>query len=260
MKKQISLTITLLLTLGLASVRAQMGSPAGGPMADIMAKVFGTNLNFSANMEVKAKMMPKNDDILMSGKIFFANGNSRTEMDMTSMKGGKITPQTVAQLKSMGMDQMISISHPSEKVVYMIYPGLQAYAKMEMPDAKNVATNDFKVENTELGAETLDGHPCMKTKYTVTNGKTGQRLIMTSWNATDLNNCPIKIEQTAWTSSDSFEGSTTSMHFTDINPARPAANLFEPPAGFKAYDNMQTMMQTEMMKKMGGGMGAPPEN
>ncbi len=47
------------------------------------------------------------------------------------------------------------------------------------------------------------------------------------------------------------------MHFTDINLAKPDDSLFAPPSGFKAYDNMQTMMQTEMMKKM-GGMGSPP--
>jgi hypothetical protein len=258
MKKHLSVLVLLFLTLGLASVRAQLGTPGGGPMNDVMTKVFGTNLNFSANMEAQVKTMPKPEDISMSGKIYFANGNSRTEMDMTKMKGSNITPQVIAQLKSMGLDKLVSISQTGKKVIYVIYPGVQAYTKMNLPGADSVKTNDYTVETVELGKETLDGHPCVKNKYTVTNNKTGQRLVMTSWNATDLKNCPIKIEQSAWTSSDSFDGSITTMHLTDINLTKPDASLFEPPVGFKAYDDMQTMMQTEMMKKMGGGMGKPP--
>ena len=48
------------------------------------------------------------------------------------------------------------------------------------------------------------------------------------------------------------------MLFKNISFTKPAASLFEPPSGFTKYDSLQTMMQTEMMKKMGGGMGQPP--
>jgi len=50
---------------------------------------------------------------------------------------------------------------------------------------------------------------------------------------------------------DTFDGSTTTMHFHRHHLAKPDDSLFAPPSGFKAYDSMQTMMQTEMMKKMG---------
>jgi hypothetical protein len=35
------------------------------------------------------------------------------------------------------------------------------------------------------------------------------------------------------------------------------AASFNPPAGYTRYDTMQNMVQTEMMKKMGGGLGLP---
>jgi hypothetical protein len=129
---------------------------------------------------------------------------------------------------------------------------------MEIPDAKKTATNDFKIENTKLGQETVDGHPCDKTQYTVNNTRTGQRLLMTSWNATDLKNIPIKIEQSAWSNTDSYAGTSTTMHFRNISLTKPDASLFEPPSDYKKYDNIQTMVQSEMMKKMGGMMGRPP--
>jgi hypothetical protein len=48
------------------------------------------------------------------------------------------------------------------------------------------------------------------------------------------------------------------MLFKNVSLAKPAASLFDPPADFKKYDSVQQMMQQEMMKRMGGGMGMPP--
>jgi len=259
--KKLTLLVTIIsLCLGLLPASAQFGQTAGGgsPMDDALSRVFGTNLNFSAAMETQIKMMPQQENITMSGKMYFANGNSRSELDMAQMKGGKIPPEAIAQMKAMGMDKVISISRADKKLLYMIYPGLLCYAQVVLPDAKTAQTNDFKVASTELGKETLDNHPCIKKQYTISNTKTGQRLILTTWNATDLNNSPIKIEQSAWSNTASAAGTSTTMHFTDINLTQPADSLFQPPAAYTKYDNLQTMMQTEMMKKMGGGMGKPP--
>jgi hypothetical protein len=49
------------------------------------------------------------------------------------------------------------------------------------------------------------------------------------------------------------------MLFKNVSLTKPAASLFDPPAGFKKYDNIQQLMQQEMMKRMGGGMGMPPK-
>jgi hypothetical protein len=251
MKKHLSICAFVLLCLGLLPARAQFGA-GGSPFDNVISKVFGTNLNFSADMEAEVKLLPKQQDISLGGKMYFSGGNSRSEMDMTTMKNSQMTPQMIAQMKSMGMDKVVSISLADRKTAYMVYPGLQAYAKIEQPDADNSATNDFKVESTDLGKETWDGHPCLKKRYTVTNTKTGQSLVMTAWNATDLQNCPIKIEQSAWASGDSFKGNSATMLFKNVSLTKPAASLFAPPAGYKAYDNIQAMMRAEMMKHMGG--------
>jgi len=251
MKKFVSICAFTVLCLGLLPVQAQLGT-SGSSLDSVISKVFGTNLNFSADMEAEVKMMPKQQDISLNGKMFFANGDSRSEMDMTTMKGSQMTPQMVTQMKTMGMDKLVSITHADKKVVYMVYPGLQAYAKIEKPDAENTGTNDLKIEATDLGKETFDGHPCLKKRYNVSNLKTGQTLVMTTWNATDLQNCPIKIEQSAWASGDSFKGNSATMIFKNVNLAKPDASLFEPPAGYKAYDSIQAMMRAEMMKHMGG--------
>jgi Domain of unknown function (DUF4412) len=154
-------------------------------------------------------------------------------------------------MKSMGMDQVVTISLPEKKVAYMIYPGMQSYAVIQLPNAENVPTNsDFKVETTEIGKETVDGHPCVKNKYVVTDNE-GVKHEYTVWNATDLKKFPVKIQTIE-------SGDDVTMLFKNVSLTKPAASLFVPPADFKKYDDMQQLMQQEVMKRMGGGMGMPP--
>lgn len=249
MKKHFSLITLLSLCLTLTTAHAQFGAQGGGsPMDEALSKVFGTNLNFSATMKTDVQIAAQGKTISIPGKIYFNNGNSRTEMDMTKMTGTALPPQVIAQMKMMGMDQMVSISLMSQKMIYMIYPGLSAYAKIQIPVKAPGETNEAKVVTTELGKETLDGHPCVKKQYTITDTKNGQPVTMTTWNATDLKDSPIKIVQ-------STDGNTTTMQLTDVNLTKPAASLFVPPADYKAYDDVRAMVQAEMMKKMGGGAG-----
>jgi hypothetical protein len=106
------------------------------------------------------------------------------------------------------------------------------------------------METTELAKETVDGHACVKNKVVVTDEK-GEKHESTTWNATDLKDFPIKIETTE-------QGTPMTMSFKNVKLAKPQASQFEPPAGFKKYDNFMTMMQEEMSKRMGGGAGMPP--
>lgn len=99
----------------------------------------------------------------------------------------------------------------------------------------------------------------MKTKYTITNAKTGENVVLLAWNATDLKNYPIKIEMESPDAKTGKKSPVTTLHFTGINTAQPVASLFEPPVGYRVYTDVQAMVQTEMMKKMGGGAeGMPP--
>jgi len=212
-----------------------------------MSKLFGDNSAFTATLESQIK--PKSDDLItMPGKISFDSGKARMEMNLTTATGLKLPPGAVAQMKSMGLDQMITISLPEKKSVLLLYPGLRSYVDNPLPAA---ATNlNFKITTTELGKETVAGHPSVKSRVFITDAK-GATNEFTVWNATDLKNFPVKIFRAG-------PDADVTMLFTDVSLTKPAANLFEPPAGYARYDNVQTMMQTEMMKKMGGGLGLPP--
>ena len=254
MKKQFSILASAVICLGLLPAYSQSGPPGGAPggppLGGAMSKLFGDNQAFSAGLEMQVADK-SGKPVTIPGKLSFDTGKSRFEINMADMKGGQMPPDAAAQMKSMGMDQTVSISRPDKKTAYLIYPGLQSYAEIQPSNADSAPTNsDYKVEITEIGKETVDGHPCVKNKYVVTD-KNGIKHESTVWNATDLKKFPVKIQTTE-------QGGNVTMLFKNVSLTKPAASLFDPPADFKKYDNVQQMMQQEMMKRMGGGMGMPP--
>jgi hypothetical protein len=228
-------------------------APDGSGMNPAMAKLFGDNTTFTANLEDQINGSSAADLRTIPGKIAFDSGKMRFDMNMGEAKGGEMD-RAAAQMKSMGMDQIVTISLPDKKTSYMIYPGLQAYVEtpMKNPEAGE-PESDFKMQTTELGKETIDGHPCVKNKAVVTDEK-GSTNEFTVWNATDMKNFPLKIEAHAG-------GMTITMLYKDVKFEKPDAKLFEPPTDYKKYDNQMNLMQQEIMKRMGGAMGGmhPPE-
>jgi len=253
MKNHFSILALTIIYLGLLPSYSQSGPPGGAPggphLGGATGKLFEDNQAFSATME-----MQTTDDaghnITVPGKIGFDTGKSRFECNLADMKGGQMPPDAAAQMKSMGLDERVADARPDKKVAYLICPGIQSYIEMPLPKADSAPTNgDFKVETTKIGKDTVDGHPCVKNKYVVTD-KEGIKYEYTVWNATDLKKFPVKIQTTE-------QGRDAIMLFKNVSLAKPAASQFELPSGYAKYDNVQTMIQQETMKRM-GGMGMPP--
>jgi Domain of unknown function (DUF4412) len=229
------------------TAHAQMGPARGPRFGGAMDKLFGNNQSFSATLEMQMKDPSGGATMEIPGEFAFNAGKSRFEMSMSEMKGHQMPPEAAAHMKAMGMDKTVTISLPSDNTSYLIYPDMQAYVQISAPNTE-AGTNDFKTEITELGKETVDGHPCVENKVVMTN-KDGNQHECTVWNATDLKKFPVKIVQDE-------EGRQVTMLFKNIKLSKPDASLFEPPTGYKKYDNLQTLMREEMMKHM-GGMGMP---
>lgn len=230
-----------------------MGGPKGPNLSGAMAKLFGEHTGFSATLEMQTKMGNNPEPIVMPGKVAFLDGKSRFEMDMTQAKGIPMRPEQAAQMKAMGMGEMIVISRADKKISCLAYPGLQSHVEMPLQDGDGASAEaKFKVDSTEMGKETVDGHPCVKNKVVVTDEQ-GRKFESTVWNATDLKNFPVKIE--------SVQNSTpVTMIFKDVKLAKPDASVFEAPANSTKYTDMMTMMREGVMKKMSaGGLSQPPK-
>jgi len=224
---------------------------AGGPnFGRSVGRLFGDHKQFSATLELEAHD-GRAGDTTLPGRLSYSDGKSRFEMDMSKMKNSNMPPGAADQMKAMGMAQMVVIARPDKKLNYMVYPDLKAYAEMPAPDSETPeAVAKYQMQATELGKETVDGHPCVKNKVVVTDGQ-GKTHESTVWNATDLKDFPVKIEMVE-------RNTRVVMNFKDIKLAKPEAKIFDAPDGLKKYDNVMTLMQTEMMKRMGEQGGFPP--
>jgi hypothetical protein len=238
------------LSLGLAPAYSQIGAPSAMPdFGGDTAKLFGDNQTFSATLQIQSTDN-SGKAITMPGKISFDAGKARFEFNMTAVQGSAMPPAAIAQMKSMGLDQMVAVARPDKKIAWLIYPGMQSYVQNTLSDAQaDATTNDFKIESTEIGKETVDNHPCLENKIVII-GKDGNKHEFTAWNATDLNNFPVKIQTDA-------QGHSTTLLFRSVSFAKPDASLFEVPSGYTSYANVQVMMQQQMMKQMGGGGLSP---
>lgn len=258
MKKILYLIAGLVVSSNLVSLHAQPGRGGAGmpgaggpPINDALAKVFGDNSSFTATLENQMKSPTGGDAMTIPGKMAYDSGKTRIEMNMADAKGMSMPPQALEHMKSMGMDRSIMIFRSDTKTSYVIYPGLQGYAELPTQAAEKSKAADFKVETSELGKETVDGHPCVKKKVTVTDDK-GAKQEYTVWSATDLKDFPVKIE-----TPETAGGGT--MMFKDVKLGKPDASQFEPPSDYKKYNGLGELMQEGMKRMMpAGGMGGMP--
>jgi hypothetical protein len=218
-----------LATLALSSFApfAQPGPSGSGPGMDAsLIKLFGSNAAFSAKADIKTSGNA-GMDMTMTMNFAVLSDKARSEVNMADMKSESLPPDAVANMKQMGMDRVVSIVRPDQKFLYLIYPGMQAYAKMPLPkEATPTPDKEPKMEKTALGKETIDGHPCVKNKVMMT-ASDGAKQEFTTWNATDLKDFPVQIET-------KNEGATQIMRFKKIQFAKPDAKKFEPPSQYKA--------------------------
>jgi hypothetical protein len=215
-----------------------------------MAKIFGNNQAFTATADITIADAQRGLPVEMTASYAFLKGNLRTDIDMTTMKGTKMPPQAMAQMKQMGMDRAVNIYRGDKKIMYLVYPGLNSYIEItppSAPPADKAEPKQPKIDITPVGKDTVDGHPCVQNKITFT-ADDGSHHEVLAWQATDLNDFPIKSEMQA-------NGATITTHFSNVKLSAPDASVFDPPGGFTKYGSIQEMMMGNMQHMLPPGAG-----
>jgi hypothetical protein len=242
---------------GAGFAQGMLGGSRSDPVAGL-AEIFGKDRSFSAVAHTTMKGTGAGD-MQMEMSYAVLEGKIRTEADMTKMQGGAMPPQVMAQIKAMGMDKTVTIVLPGQRAGYLVYPGLKAYCDLAMGAGSSASATESnkppKVDRTEVGKDTIDGHPCVKYKVVVTP-EGGMAATTFVWQATDLNNCPLQTEVDAGEV-------TVTTRFQNIDQSKPAASLFEPPSDFKHFNSPQELMMSSMgamggMRSGRGPVAAPP--
>jgi hypothetical protein len=233
--------VLVILTASVAVAQLPQGQMPGLDAA--MAKLFGKNNAFTATATARLVDEKQNETMSMPMSYALLDTKIRTEIDMTQVKSKEMPAEAGDMIKKMGMDKMVSIVRPDKKMVFIAYPTLRAYAEQPLEKAEATTAQDVKIDSTKLGAETIDGHPCVKNKVTVSApGAEKQEAIV--WNASDLKDFPIRIQ------TQQPNGGSLTMTYSNIKLEKPDAKLFEPPADYEKHTNVQALVQSAMMKML----------
>jgi len=189
-----------------------------------MIKLFGDNA-FTAQAEVKVMNSNHVVWLQMPSALASADTKLRLDVDVKLIKSSSMAPAMVMMFQQAGKDRVTSVIRPDKRATYIIYPNARVYSSLPLSAADaEIATQ--KVEKKALGKETMDGHPVVRNQSTVKSAKGTVLLQATTWNATDMKDFPLQIEMKE-------SGNSTTMHFINVNLAKPNPNLFDIPAGFK---------------------------
>jgi hypothetical protein len=224
---QVWLLVALLIVLltgepGVAQVSAP-GSPTGINAAFL--KLFGAVTSFTAKVETQMFDPSQKEIVRMPMDFAALDSQVRLEINLAQAQSQEFTASTLAGLKQAGMDRVVSVFRPDKKVTYIIYPGVQSY--MILPLAKGDAEaleHGFTLKKSALGKETIDSHPCVKNKVTVSNDK-GPVLEAVTWNAADLKDFPLQIQMNQ-------KDNKVLMRFSQVRLVKPDAKQFDLPPNY----------------------------
>ena len=234
---------------GMASTTFGQGMPGlrQKDPGEQLAKLFGKTSAFSATAAITFKKSAGRELPAMQITYAMLDGKVRTDIDLAKM-GGEMPADGLAQMKQLGMDRMAHIYLPATKASYMVYPGLKSYCELSSPAvAGGPAGAEPKIEKTDLGKETVEGHACNKAKLIITDEQ-GRKVEALVWHATDLKDFPIKSEMTT------DDGAVVTTVFSNINQSKPDAALFALPSDYTRYGSMQELMMGNMGRLMPGGV------
>jgi len=230
------------------AVSAPAQIPTGGQagMNAALLKLFGEFPAFTSRAEVRLQDKPGRATTTLAMDFAMLDGKVRMDLDMDSVKSSQVAPEMLASLKAAGLSKLVTVMRPDRTNVLLIYPNAKSFA--EIPMAKEEAADAakrFRIEKTKVGKETIDGHACEKTKV-ILRSDAGDKQEALVWYATDLRNFPLRVEL------DQPEA-TVQMNYRDVKLAQVDGRQFEAPSGFARYANVETLMQSVMIKSLGGG-------
>lgn len=239
---------TLLLT-GVVpdQVRAQANTPGTGFDAALM-QLFGDHKNFVADVELRVTDGQKSDKVVLPMRFAARDGQFRTEVDLTQMRGSQAQPDQMTMVKQMGMDRIVSITRTDAGLMHLVFPSARATVRLEMSaEDRKALSQPPKLERTPLGEEAIEGRPCQKEQVTITLAN-GRKTDVTVWSARDLKGFPVQIQTTE-------RGDTVTFRYRNVRFTDPGADLFQPPNGYTTYPSMEAFtagLMQKMMKEAAG--------
>jgi hypothetical protein len=222
-------------------------------LAAALSEVFSDSRAFSAQAILQLPGDQPNQGIPLGFATL--NGHMRWYLNLDQARSSRLDPALTTWLREARLNQVLFILRPETNALVVV-PGLKQWFEFAPPKSPEIqAKAEEKVgflQKTEVGRETVDGHPCVKYRLDLPKERgSGEQAFV--WQATDLKNLPIKF-QTA------LNGEIFTLLFRQIKDTPPDAKHFEPTAGYARVSGPETLLQNALLGGLTGNnppAGAP---
>ena len=246
-----SLCASLLIAAPALHAQQATGIPAINSQAPFLAaalsEFFSDTRAFTAGVELTLPAKEGGESLKLPFGVAMADGKMRWELNLANVKSADLPPEAITGIKDMGLDRMFFIYLPG-KPLTLALPGMKSYVEMAVPKTDGVQQQAQekigRLEKREIGRENIAGQPTVKYAVKIP----GDDGIATVWQATNLQNLPVKIAITK-------DKQTYQLQLSNIKLGQPDAAYFTVPAGFAKQTDLSAVIQAAAMRSLGGITG-----
>lgn len=211
--------------------------------AAVLSEFFTDSRDYSAHAELILPGRTRGDSIPMG--LAVSEGRMRWQVDFSRVRSAHFPPERIAMLRQMNLDSAILWLKPGEDLKVAL-PRLKAWAQTPSPKLYQIenkaADKQGGLKKTAVGRETIDGHPCIKYMLTVPAENNPNQVALT-WEATDLDNLPIKI---LVKTDDKVHG----FQLRNVKLGKVDDRHFQPPAEFAKKASLTALLQEGVMRSL----------
>lgn len=162
-------------------------------------------------VEYSADSVMETAEISMKGRVYYTPARERREMVMGS-----------------GGEKMLTITRHDKKVAWTMMPAEKMYMETKITQAKSKDDpSSYKIEQTVVGPETVNGVSTTKSKIIMTGAK-GEKMGGFMWTTKD--NIVVKMDAIAI---DKKQKHRFKTELTNLKVGKQDPKLFEVPAGYE---------------------------
>ncbi len=221
---------------------------------DVMSKV---SIRFLVSVFVMGAILFTGSSVLSAPPDNFTATMVTSGMEMPMARMGN-----KSRVENPGMKDVVTISLGDAKKSIMMNTAAKTYFEQPIQDRENTPNAydpDMVLEKKKVGAETIDGHPCIKYDAVFyRKSKPEEKYKATLWEAQDLKDFNIQTEMTL-PPNPNYPGSGGKMvmKFKDVKLGAAKASMFEVPRDYTKVNSIPEVMGLgvmpnieEMMKRM----------
>lgn len=221
---------------------------------DVMSKV---SIRFLVSVFVMGAILFTGSSVFSAPPDNFTATMVTSGMEMPMARMGN-----KSRVENPGMKDVVTISLGDAKKSIMMNTAAKTYFEQPIQDRENTPNAydpDMVLEKKKVGAETIDGHPCIKYDAVFyRKSKPEEKYKATLWEAQDLKDFNIQTEMTL-PPNPNYPGSGGKMvmKFKDVKLGAAKASMFEVPGDYTKVNSIPEVMGLgsmpnieEMMKRM----------